>query len=115
MTAPALLMLAALPDSALLPNALPTQAQMSLRGLLPVFVAVFAVLAVFVFWAVFFRKSPNARRRGALLEGDVSSGHSSSSRRRRRRRREHRASNPTRAEAGGLPPSGAGGADPTIL
>lgn len=114
--APAFMLLAALPDSALLPNALPTQTQQSLRGVLPVLVSVFAVLALVVIWAVFVRRSPTARRRGALLEGEPPGGrHSSSGRRRRRRRRDHRPSNPTRAETGGMPPVGSGGADPKIL
>lgn len=109
-------LLAALPDAALLPNALPTQTRDSLRGVVPVLAAVLAVVVVIVFWAVFLRKSPSARRRGALVDGEVSGGrHTSSGRRRRRRRREHRTSNPTRAETGGLPPAGAGGTGSTIL
>ena len=115
MMVPAFLLFAALPDSALLPNALPTQTQMSLRGMMPVVASVMVVLSVFVFWAVFLRKSPSTRRRGALLDGDSPGAQRPQSGRRRRRRREHRPSNPTRAEAGGLPPAGAGGADPTIL
>lgn len=115
MMASALLLFAALPDSALLPNALPMQTQMSIRGVLPVVLSVLLVLTAVVFWAVFFRKSPNARRRGALLDGDSPGAHHSNSSRRRRRRREHRPSNPTRAETGGLPPAGTGGSDTTIL
>ncbi|MBL9175372.1 MAG: hypothetical protein JNL10_17660 [Verrucomicrobiales bacterium] len=109
-------LLAALPDASLLPNALPTQTRDSLRGVLPVMVAVLAVVVVVVFWAVFLRKSPATRRRGYLVDGDAPGGrHSSSGRRRRRRRREHRTSNPTRAETGGLPPAGAGGTGSTVL
>lgn len=109
-------LLAALPDAALLPNALPTQTRDSLRGVVPALAAVFVVVLILVFWAVFLRKSPSTRRRGALLDGEVPGGrHSTSGRRRRRRRREHRMSNPTRAETGGLPPAGSGGAGSTIL
>ena len=116
MTSMPCMLLAALPDSALLPNALPTQAQDSLRGVIPVLLAIVAVVAAVLFWAVFLRKSPRAHRRGALLEGEVPGGrHGAAGRRRRRRRRDHRPMNPTRAEAGGLPPVGAGGTDPTIL
>ncbi|MBN8248371.1 MAG: hypothetical protein J0L84_13130, partial [Verrucomicrobia bacterium] len=107
-------LLGALPDSSLLPQALPTQAQGSLRGLAPVLVALVVLVAGLVVWAVFLRQSPRTRRRGALVDGEVSGGRmSSSGRRRRRRRRERRPMNPTRAEAGGLPPTGSGGADPT--
>lgn len=109
------MLLGALPDSALLPQGLPAEAQGSLRGLMPVLVAVFAVLALSVIWAVFLRKPPGARRRGVLVEGEVSDRSTGLGRRRRRRRRERRPTNPTRAETGGLPPAGAGGVDSTIL
>lgn len=71
MTSMPCMLLAALPDSALLPNALPTQAQDSLRGVIPVLLAIVAVVAAVLFWAVFLRKSPRTHRRGALLEGEV--------------------------------------------
>jgi len=113
---PVRMLLGAIPDSSLLPQALPTQAQGSLRGLAPVLVALLFLVGVLMFWAVFLRKSPRTRRRGALVDGEVTGGRiSSSGRRRRRRRRERRPTNPSRAEAGGLPPAGAGGADPTVL
>jgi len=110
-------LLGALPDSSLLPQALPTPTQGSLRGLAPVLVVLVLLIGVLVFWAVFLRKSPRTRHRGALVDGEVSGGRYSSSgrRRRRRRHRDRRPTNPTRAEAGGLPPAGSGGTDPTVL
>ncbi|MCW5558133.1 MAG: hypothetical protein KIT22_09930 [Verrucomicrobiae bacterium] len=108
--------LPALPDSSLLPQALPTQSQGALRGLAPVLGTLVLLIGALVFWAVFLRQSPRTRRRGALVEGEVPGGrYSSSGRRRRRRHRQRRPTNPTRAEAGGLPPAGSGGADPTVL
>jgi hypothetical protein len=100
-----------------LPSTLNTNAQISLRGIVPVLLGIAAVLAVVMFWAVYIRKSPRERQRGALLDGESDTGRMSSSgrRRRRRRNRERRPRNPTRAETGGLPPAGAGSGDPTAL
>jgi hypothetical protein len=110
------LLAAAIPDSALLPDSLPTTTRLSLHGLLPIFAAIFLVVVGFTFWAIFLRKSPRSRQRGALVDSDPTNERmSSSGRRRRRRRRDRRPRNPTRAETGGLPPPGAGGSDVTQL
>ncbi len=101
-----------------LPSSLNTNAQLSLRGVVPVLLAIAAVVGIIVFWAVYVRKSPRERQRGALLDGGAEGGRMSSSghrRRRRRRDKDRRPRNPTRAETGGLPPAGAGGGDPTAL
>lgn len=106
-------LLAAIPDAALLPNALNNNTQQSLRGVLPIIVAIAGVLLGFVFWAVFIRKSPKYRKKGALIDAPAEEG--SGRRRRRRRRRDERSRNPTRAETGGLPPMGAGNSEPPPL
>jgi hypothetical protein len=103
------LIVAAIPDAAQLPDALNSNTQRSLRGILPVGMVVVAVVTAFLIWAVFFRKSPRYRKKGALIEGPA--GESGEHRRRRRRRRDHRTRNPTRAQTGGLPPPGAGGTE----
>jgi hypothetical protein len=107
------LVAAAIPDAAQLPNALNPNTQQSLRGVLPIIIVVAAVVVALVIWAVFIRKSPRYRQKGALLEGEAEE--SGGRRRRRRRRRDHRTRNPTRAQTGGLPPQGAGGSEPPPL
>ena len=99
-----------------LPSTLNADTQHSLRGITPVLLSLVAVVALVVFWAVYIRKSPRTRRRGALLDGEADSGRlSSSGRRRRRRNRERRPRNPTRAETGGLPPAGSANVDDDSL
>ena len=100
-----------------LPSSLNTDAQLSLRGIVPILLVIAVVVGLIVFWAVYVRKSPRERQRGALLDGDSDSGRISSSGRRRRRRRakERRPRNPTRAETGGLPPAGSAGVDDPSL
>lgn len=107
-------LLAAIPDSAQLPNALNSNTQQGLRGALPIFLAISGVLLGFVLWAVFIRKSPRYRKKGALIDAPAEE-ESGRRRRRRRSRREQRTRNPTRAETGGLPPKGAGNAEPPPL
>jgi len=106
-------LIAALPDAAQLPSSLNTSTQQSLRGILPIALAISAVVLGIIIWAVFVRKSPRYRRKGALVDGPAED--QSEGRRRRRRRREHRSRNPTRAETGGLPPPGAGASEPPPL
>ena len=107
------LIAAAIPDAAQLPNALNSNTQQSLRGILPIIIVVVVVVTALLLWAVFFRKSPRYRKKGALLDGPAEE--SGEHRRRRRRRRDHRTRNPTRAQTGGLPPQGAGGTEPPPL
>ncbi|HRI16364.1 MAG TPA: hypothetical protein PLX89_25510 [Verrucomicrobiota bacterium] len=97
-----------------LPRALDPESQSSLRGIVPVLLAIGVVVLAVIGWAVFIRRSPKYRRAGALLEGAMAPS-PESRRRRRRRRKEHRSRNPTRAEAGGLPPPGTGGSEPPPL
>lgn len=84
-------------------------------GLGLVLAAISGVVAIFVLWAVFFRKRRDETMRryrehfssANAKESSVSSSSSSSGltrRKRRRRRRENAQRNPTRAEMGGLPP-----------
>ncbi len=103
---------AAIPNAAQLPNSLTTDTQHSLRGLLPIILAISALIAGLILWAVYMRKSPKYRRKGVLIDTPPDPTTSS---RRRRRQRQHRTRNPSRAEVGGLPPPGAGGSDPTLL
>lgn len=101
-------LIAAGPDVSQLPSALPTNTQQSLRGVMPILIAITGVVLGLVLWAVFVRKSPKYRKKGVLVDGPVQTN-AEGRRRRRRRHKDHRSRNPTRAETGGLPPVGSGG------
>jgi len=80
---------------------------------LMVFGALFLVISLVFFWAVFIRKPrrkrkhhyhyPSAKSQQGAAEGN-SSDEAPAKRKWRRRRRDHRPRNPTLSETGGLPP-----------
>ena len=89
-------------------STLTSGAREAMGGLAAVFAAVFAVVGLFLLWAIFIRKPSKDVRRGALSEGGTGRKSSGKGDRRRRRSSKERPRNPTLAETGGLPPRGAG-------
>jgi hypothetical protein len=92
-----------------LPSGFKAETQKAFGDSTVAFVAGLLVLAVGVFWAVFFRKSDNQKARGVISESK------GSGRRRRRRHSKDRPRNPTLADTGGLPAKGTGNLNPPEL